>query len=114
MFPAEAAVYEVWSFVALRLLPDVAFWRWPMEPVRGGGGELRHNRERFIGVDLTRHAFGRLWWTARVATTRAEDPARALDWLERIGEADLEPNLHSSRRLWRLAGGVPLNPPWLV
>lgn len=90
LFPAEAAVYEVWSFVALRLLPDVAFWRWPAAAIREGSGDLRHNRERFVGVDLTRHAFGRLWWTGLLATARASDRTKPFEWIEIIGEADLD------------------------
>lgn len=99
LFPAEAAVPEVWSFHALVLLPDVAFWRFP--PARKG--DKRPNRERFVGSDLTRHAFGRLWWRAHMVTARASDPDAALGLLGVLGEADLDQIL--SRR--RAYGGSP-------
>ena len=57
--PAEASSQEVWSFHALVLLPDVAYWRF-----RSESGDT--NKERLVGSDLTRHAFGRLWWRALV------------------------------------------------
>ena len=40
---------EVWSYITLRLLPDLALWRWP-----------KHNQERFIG-GAERSCFQRLW-----------------------------------------------------
>ncbi|MCA1832559.1 MAG: hypothetical protein LC750_07480, partial [Actinobacteria bacterium] len=86
LFPAEAAVPEIWSFHALVLLPDVAFWRFP--PARKG--DRQPNQERFIGTDLTRHVFGRLWWRARMVTSRASDPDDALGLLGVLGEADLD------------------------
>jgi hypothetical protein len=50
---AEAASDEVWSYVALGILPELTAWRFGTK-----------NRERFIGIDLTRHTWGRLWWQA--------------------------------------------------
>lgn len=99
LFPAEAAVPEIWSFHALVLLPDVAFWRFA--PVRKG--DRRPNRERFVGSDLTRHAFGRLWWRAHLVTARASDPDKQIGLLGVLGEADLDQIL--SRR--RAYGGSP-------
>ncbi|MFD0507137.1 hypothetical protein ACFQ0G_38855 [Streptomyces chiangmaiensis] len=32
MVPAEAASRDVWAFLAIVLLPDVAFWRYPQPP----------------------------------------------------------------------------------
>ncbi|MET7492674.1 DUF6339 family protein [Streptomyces sp900116325] len=49
-----------WAFLALVLLPDVCVWRWPLKPGRG------YSADRFKGLDLTRHALGRLWTGAHV------------------------------------------------
>ena len=74
MVPAEAASRDVWAFLALILLPDVAFWRYPRPP-----------RDRVLGTDLTRHVFGRLWWRAQlVRSSGAQEPYAAL---EILGEA---------------------------
>lgn len=71
---AEAAVRPVWAFVALVLLPDVSYWRFPDPPA-----------DRVIGTDITRHAWGRLWWRAHLLS-RSEDRDRyAL--LDVFGEA---------------------------
>lgn len=50
--PADAASEEVWSFLSLVLLPDIALWRWP-NPLR------RPGYERVIG--RPRNVFRRLW-----------------------------------------------------
>lgn len=74
MVPAEAASRDVWAFLAVVLLPDVAFWRYPQPP-----------KDRVLGTDLTRHVFGRLWWRAQlVHSPRDPDPYAAL---EVLGEA---------------------------
>ena len=72
--PAEAASRDVWAFLALVLLPDVAFWRYPQPP-----------KDRVLGTDLTRHVFGRLWWRAQlVHSSGGSDP---YDALKILGEA---------------------------
>jgi site-specific DNA-cytosine methylase len=69
--PAEAASRDVWAFLALILLPDVAFWRYPRPP-----------KDRVLGTDLTRHVFGRLWWRAQLVRAPGEpDPYHALEIL---------------------------------
>ncbi|MFE0175665.1 DUF6339 family protein [Streptomyces sp. NPDC059002] len=74
LMPAEAASGDVWAFLALVLLPDVAYWRYPRPP-----------GDRVVASDLTRHVFGRLWWRAHlVRDPMAPDPYEALDIL---GEA---------------------------
>ncbi|MGW2637321.1 DUF6339 family protein [Streptomyces sp. NPDC001348] len=74
MVPAEAASRDVWAFLALVVLPDVAYWRYPQPP-----------KDRVLGTDLTRHVFGRLWWRAQLVRAPEEsEPYRALDIL---GEA---------------------------
>lgn len=74
MVPAEAASRDVWAFLALVLLPDVAFWRYPQPP-----------GDRVLGTDLTRHVFGRLWWRAQLV--RTSDEAEPYDALKILGEA---------------------------
>ncbi|MFI6489448.1 DUF6339 family protein [Streptomyces sp. NPDC050564] len=74
MVPAEAASRDVWAFLALVLLPDVAFWRYPQPP-----------RDRVLGTDLTRHVFGRLWWRAQLV--RSSDDPEPYSALKILGEA---------------------------
>ncbi|WKK70540.1 DUF6339 family protein [Rathayibacter oskolensis] len=52
---AEAATGDVWSFVSFALLPEVTEWRFG-----------HRNKERWIGSDLTRHTWARLWWQGEV------------------------------------------------
>ena len=49
MVPAEASSGDIWAFFAAVLLPDVTHWRFP-SPIR----------DRVLGTDLTRHAYGSL------------------------------------------------------
>ncbi|MER6422683.1 DUF6339 family protein [Streptomyces sp. NPDC001137] len=74
MVPAEAASRDVWAFLALVLLPDVAFWRYPLPP-----------KDRVLGTDLTRHVFGRLWWRAQLV--RSSDDLEPYGALKILGEA---------------------------
>lgn len=53
ILPADAAQEEVWSFLSIVVLPDVAFWRWP------NSGE-KEDYERILG--RPRNVFRRLWW----------------------------------------------------
>lgn len=71
--PAEAAAGDVWAFLALIVLPDVAHWRYPNPP-----------GDRVLGSDLTRHVFGRMWWRAQLVYSPADtNPYSALDVLGR-------------------------------
>ncbi|MFE1424759.1 DUF6339 family protein [Streptomyces fungicidicus] len=74
MVPAEAAARDVWAFLALVLMPDVAFWRYPQPP-----------GDRILGTDLTRHVFGRLWWRAQLV--RAPEDPEPYHALHILGEA---------------------------
>ncbi|MGY3200491.1 DUF6339 family protein [Streptomyces sp. TE5632] len=74
MVPAEAASRDVWAFLALVLIPDVAFWRYPRPP-----------QDRVLGTDLTRHVFGRLWWRAQLV--RSSDDPEPYSALKILGEA---------------------------
>ncbi|WP_227980735.1 DUF6339 family protein [Nocardia spumae] len=79
--PAEAAAGDVWAFLALILLPDVAYWRYPPP-------SDRVVRERFLDADLTRHVFGRMWWRAHfVYSPEESEPYAALSVL---GEAEFD------------------------
>jgi hypothetical protein len=75
--PAEAASRDVWAFLSLVLLPDVAYWRFPTPP-----------GDRVLNTDITRHVFGRLWWRAELV----HDPALTdpYDALMILGEADFD------------------------
>lgn len=74
LVPAEAASGDVWAFLALVLLPDVAYWRYPNPP-----------GDRIVGTDLTRHVLGRMWWRAQLVHSSDDpDPYAAL---EILGEA---------------------------
>lgn len=97
MLPAEAGALEVWSFHALVLLPDVAFWRFPPE------GQQAPNRQRTIGVDLTRHVFARCWWRAYLLTDQNPEPEALQRLLTVLGEADLD-QIQSRRDAY---GGSP-------
>ncbi|GIH20696.1 hypothetical protein [Rugosimonospora africana] len=52
ILPADAASEDVWSFLSLVLLPDVALWRWP-------NPDRRPRYERLVG--RPRNVFRRLW-----------------------------------------------------
>ncbi|MFD4771095.1 DNA cytosine methyltransferase [Streptomyces niveus] len=74
MVPAEAASRDVWAFLALVLLPDVAHWRYPKPP-----------KDRVMATDLTRHVFGRLWWRAQLV--HSPESTRPYAALGILGEA---------------------------
>jgi hypothetical protein len=85
--PAEASARDVWAFVALVLLPDVAYWRF-YDPDKGMDGD------RVLATDITRHVFGRLWWRAQLVHDRElEEPYAALSIL---GESDMD-QVHARR-----------------
>jgi hypothetical protein len=73
MVPAEASSGDVWAFLALMVLPDVAYWRYYRPP-----------GDRILGTDLTRHVYGRLWWRAQLVHDPDDptgDPYAALNIL---------------------------------
>lgn len=70
----EAAVRSIWAFLALVLLPDVSYWRYPRPP-----------GDRVLGTDITRHVWGRLWWRAHLLA-RPQDFER-YRLLDTFGEA---------------------------
>ncbi|MGO4200619.1 DUF6339 family protein [Rhodococcus sp. TAF43] len=77
MVPAEAASGDIWAFLALILLPDVAYWRYPEPP-----------GDRVLASDITRHVFGRLWWRAHlVQQPDSEDPYA---YLGLLGESEFD------------------------
>jgi hypothetical protein len=80
--PAEAGFGDVWSFLALVVVPDVVWWR--------AAGST--NPERFVGTDLTRHTLARLWWRGHLFTWGLTDQEEGWElWRSsEIGEADLD------------------------
>lgn len=53
LLPAEAANQEIWSFLTLILLPDIAAWRYP-------NTQNKFDFERWLGTE--RNVFRKLWW----------------------------------------------------
>ena len=68
MIPADAADSGVWSFLSLRVCPDVAAWRFPKTLPDDETGTLP-KLERYVGAP--RNVFRRLWWRGHVL-----DPSR--------------------------------------
>lgn len=60
ILPADAANVDVWNFINIRLLPDVAIWRYGR---RSGDGSRWDVTEARLFA-MTRTIFGRLWWRA--------------------------------------------------
>lgn len=71
---AEAAVRPIWAFLALVVLPDISYWRFPRPPV-----------DRVLATDITRHVWGRLWWRAHLLALPTE--AERYRLLDAFGEA---------------------------
>lgn len=53
LIPAEAANQEIWNFLTLILLPDIAAWRYP-------NTQKKLDFERWLGTE--RNVFRKLWW----------------------------------------------------
>jgi hypothetical protein len=81
---AEAAVRPMWAFLALVLLPDVSYWRYPRPP-----------GDRVLGTDITRHVWGRLWWRAHLLALPQDNERYRL--LETFGEAAFD-QIYSRRK----------------
>jgi len=68
MLPVEAADEEVWAYITLSVLPDVAIWRWPATPgspdrtlVDEDGERKAESRvDRLLG--RRRGVFRQAWW----------------------------------------------------
>ena len=60
ILPADAASVDVWNFINIRLLPDVAIWRYGHRS--GDGARWEVTEARLFA--MTRTIFGRLWWRA--------------------------------------------------
>src|SRR3569833_1716112 len=72
--PAEAASGDVWAFLALVLLPDVAYWRYPRPP-----------GDRVLGTYLTRHLFVLMWWLVHLIHSSENNNPKTT--LKILGEA---------------------------
>lgn len=65
LMPSDAADEGVWSFLSLRVAPDVAFWRYPpTDQSVGDGSQITYERH----VGKPRNVFRRLWWRSFVLT----------------------------------------------
>ena len=53
LIPAESANQEIWNFLTLVLLPDIAAWRYP-------NTQHKMDFERWLGTE--RNVFRKLWW----------------------------------------------------
>ncbi|GGR73177.1 hypothetical protein GCM10010169_16460 [Micromonospora fulviviridis] len=95
ILPADAASEEVWSFLSLVLLPDVAFWRWP-------NPDRRPRYERILGQP--RNVFRRLWH--RVHILGADLGGRLFED-EAVGLLE-RPSLGSNPRTARAIAGAHL------
>ncbi|MDT5014771.1 MAG: hypothetical protein QOD39_931 [Mycobacterium sp.] len=100
--PADAASEEVWSFLSLVVLPDVAVWRFPARA-----------DERILG--RPRNVFRRLWWRAETIGSDVIDVPGGLgeDELVNVMERPtLAANPRTARALaWTLftrGGDVPV------
>ncbi len=61
---AEAAIDEVWIFLAAYAFPDYVIWRWP--------SETESFNDRVYGSDIKKQAFKRLWWTTELFRNGAD------------------------------------------
>ncbi|MEV6846566.1 DUF6339 family protein [Actinoplanes sp. NPDC051411] len=77
--PAEAAAKDLWTFLAVQLVPDVVAWRW----------QSPTSEQRWICSDITRHALGRLWWQAYTLGVVTADGSTDIALLQRLSESDL-------------------------
>lgn len=84
--PADAANGDVWSFLTLVLLPDVAFWRFPNPP-------------DFRLLGRPRNVFQRYWWRAHVLGAEDDDLAT------RLGE---DQHVQIEERRAAIGGNPPL------
>ncbi|RZT07445.1 hypothetical protein EV649_8152 [Kribbella sp. VKM Ac-2569] len=91
IIPAEAASGDIWAFLAVVLLPDVAYWRYPHPP-----------GDRVLGTDITRHVLGRLWWRAQLV--HSPDEPDSYKALEVLGEAAFD-QIYARRKA---LGGSPM------
>lgn len=62
MLEVEASLSSVWQFMTLRVLPDVAIWRWPGDDpnarIEEDGAQLRTHRLQ----DIRRNVFRQAWF----------------------------------------------------
>lgn len=76
IIPAEAVAGDLWAFLSLVVMPDVAAWRYT---------DFHH--DRVLGTDVTRHVFGRLWWRAHLVHDRDAEPEDLYVALSVLGES---------------------------
>ena len=76
IIPAEAVAGDLWAFLSLVTMPDVAAWRY-----------TDFHRDRVLGTDVTRHVFGRLWWRAHLVHDSEAEQEDLYAALSVLGEA---------------------------
>ncbi|WP_151530101.1 MULTISPECIES: hypothetical protein [Corynebacterium] len=81
LIPSEAASIEVWNFITIVLLPDIAKWRYP-------NPSNKKNYDRWIGEN--RNTFRKLWWREYILghelnSQLGEDEASGIMERSRIG-----------------------------
>lgn len=92
IIPADAASEEVWNFLSLVVLPDVAVWRYP------GRAD-----ERLLG--RPRNVFRRLWWRGETIGADLIDVPRGLGEDELVGIME-RPTLAANPRTARMLAQV--------
>jgi hypothetical protein len=103
IIPSDAASEDVWSFMTLVVLPDVAMWRFP-----------DRKDERFLG--RPRNTFRRVWWRSYTLAGANRSDA---DASEPLGEDELvnifeRPSIartaELARAMTRAVRGLPVTP----
>ena len=100
ILPADAADEGVWSFLTLRVCPDVALWRFPND--ENSEGNIRERYERLIGKP--RNVFRRAWWRGYVL---GKELSSQLLEDESVGIME-RPSIGGNQRLARLVAEVQL------
>ncbi len=92
---------DVWSFITLVVLPDLAAWRFP-----------NRTAERMVGGVMLRNTFSRLWWRAHILGCDLLDGDRHLveDEIVTITErTSMMRHPRFLRRYARIAGKIALD-----
>ena len=119
MMWSDAGDKDVWSWFALAFLPDLTHWRWVVATRRKSGSKSGEwYKARWIGGDMSRHTWARLWWRN---VQFAEDPELMIELsehdlnhlLERADSIGANPKLISSfgEQLLELSRSIGSNSP---
>jgi len=73
---SEAAIDDIWFFLAVYAFPDFVIWRW---------GDEKGLLDRVFGTDVKKQAFKRLWWTTELFRNGSD-----YSWAERaLSKSDI-------------------------